>query len=176
VWVFGKSRWYNYNGKVDAHPLEPTVAAPARQEVGPSKLNCFIRFDQMYYWLARTRGLITDAETQSCLTFRESFRELRRELRKAEFALVAALYQFDKEWRNKPLMASIPDQRLAIIVKNAPNARFHLIAGNGEKGTLFFACEQAPLTTFQNYGPLTRCPVCGVQNPLIGEIEGTKRT
>jgi hypothetical protein len=151
------------------------VAAPSRQEGGLSKLNCFIRFDQMDFWLSRTRDLITNAETRSRLTFRDSFREVRRELRKAEFALAAALYQFDKEWRNKPLMPSIDNQRLAVLVKNAPSARFHLIAGNGEKGTLFFACEQAPLTTFQNYGSLTRCPVCGVQNPLIGEIEGTKR-
>lgn len=59
-----------------------------------SKLDCFARFDQVTYWLSRTRGLIANAETHRYPAFRESFRELRRESRKAEFALVVALDQF----------------------------------------------------------------------------------
>lgn len=59
-------------------------------------------------------------------------------------------------------------QRLAVLVKNAPCATLHLIAGSGERGLVFFACEQAPLMTFQSYGLPSRCPVCSSQNPLRG--------
>jgi hypothetical protein len=69
----------------------------SRQDGGISKLDCFIRFDEVNYWLSRTRDLITNAETYSYPAFWESFRELRRESRKAEFALVLALYQFRHE-------------------------------------------------------------------------------
>jgi hypothetical protein len=152
------------------------VAATSRQDGGLSKLDCFIRLDEVTYWLSRTRDLITNAETRSYLAFRESFRELRRESRKAEFALMVALYQFNKEWRNKPLMPTIDNyQWLAVLVKNTPSARFHLTVGNSDRGTVFFACEQAPLITFQNYGPPIRCPVCGIQNPLKGEPDRTQR-
>jgi hypothetical protein len=61
-----------------------------------NKLDCFIRFDRVNYWLSRTRDLIATAETHSYPAFRKSFRELRRELRKAEFALVVALYRFQR--------------------------------------------------------------------------------
>ena len=70
------------------------MAASSRQDRGISKLNCFTRFDEVHYWLSRTRDLIANAETHCYPAFRESFRELRREARKAEFALVVALYQF----------------------------------------------------------------------------------
>jgi hypothetical protein len=62
-----------------------------------SKLDCFMRFDDMNYWLSRTRELITSAETYCYPAFRESFRELRREGRKSEFGLVLALFRFKKE-------------------------------------------------------------------------------
>jgi len=52
-------------------------------------------------------------------------------------------------------------QRLLVLVKNAPCATLHLIAGSGETGIVFFACEQAPLMTFQSYGLPSRCPICG---------------
>jgi hypothetical protein len=71
-------------------------SASSRQDGGISKLDCFIRFDQVSYWLSRTRDLITNAETYSYPAFRESFRELRREARKSEFALVIALFQFER--------------------------------------------------------------------------------
>jgi len=61
---------------------------------GPDKLECFVRFDDVAYWQSRTRDLITNAETYSFPAFQESFMELRREGRVAEFALIAALYRF----------------------------------------------------------------------------------
>lgn len=72
-------------------------SASSRQDGGLSKLDCFIRFDEVAYWLSRTRDLITNAETYSYPAFRESFCELRREARKSEIALVVALYQFQRE-------------------------------------------------------------------------------
>ena len=62
-----------------------------------NKLDCFIRFDEVNYWHSRTRELIANAETHSFPAFRESFRELRRESRKAEFELVIALYHFQQD-------------------------------------------------------------------------------
>jgi hypothetical protein len=47
-----------------------------------TKLDCFIRFEEVHNWLARTCDLIASAETHSYPAFRESFRELRREGRK----------------------------------------------------------------------------------------------
>jgi len=67
------------------------------------KLDCFARFDAVTYWLSRTRDLIAGAETYGYPAFWEAFRKLRREARKAEFALVVALYQFQ---RNKEKEAS----------------------------------------------------------------------
>jgi hypothetical protein len=61
------------------------------------------------------------------------------------------------------------NQRVSVLVKNAPSATLHLIVGNTERGTVFFACEQAPLMTFQNHGLPSRCPICSSQNPLSGE-------
>jgi len=72
-------------------------SAPSRQDGGLSKLDCFVRFDEVNYWHSRTRELIANAETHSDPAFRESFRELRRESRKAEFELVIALYHFQQE-------------------------------------------------------------------------------
>ena len=70
------------------------MAASSRQGGGLSKLDCFIRFDEVNYWLSWTRDLIANAEAYSYLAFSESFRKVRREARNAEFALVVALYQF----------------------------------------------------------------------------------
>jgi hypothetical protein len=70
-------------------------------EGGISKLDCFMRFDDVNYWLSRTRDLITNAEKYRYPAFRESFRELRREARKSEFALVVALYQFYREMEGR---------------------------------------------------------------------------
>lgn len=61
-----------------------------------SKLECFIRFDEVNHWHSRTRELIANAETHSYRAFRKSFRELRSESRKAEFELVIALYHFQQ--------------------------------------------------------------------------------
>ena len=73
----------------------------ARQDGGPSKLDCFVRFDEVAYWLWRTRDLITSAETYGYPAFRESFRELRREARKCDFALVVALFQFERAMKEQ---------------------------------------------------------------------------
>jgi hypothetical protein len=72
------------------------VATHSRREGGLSKRDCLIRFDEVNYWHSRTRELISNAETHSYPAFRRSFRELRRESRKAEFELVLALYHFQQ--------------------------------------------------------------------------------
>ena len=67
-------------------------------------------------------------------------------------------------------MPTINDnQRQAVLMKNAASATLHLFVGNSERGMVFFACEQAPLMTFQNHGLPSRCPVCRIQNPLRRE-------
>ena len=70
-----------------------------------SKLDCFTQFDEVNFWLSRTRHLIANAETYSYPAFRESFRELRREARKSEMELVIALFRFEREM-NKPMTES----------------------------------------------------------------------
>lgn len=70
------------------------MAALSKPNERPSKLDCFIRFDDVHFWHSRTRDLITEAETYSYPAFRESFRELRREARKSEVELVIALFHF----------------------------------------------------------------------------------
>jgi hypothetical protein len=67
------------------------------------------------------------------------------------------------------------NRRLAVLVNNVPSATLHLIAGSGERGMVFFACEQAPLMTFQSNGLPSRCPVCSSQNPLRGEAHDYKQ-
>ncbi len=62
----------------------------------PNKLECFIRFEELRFWHSRTRDLIANAETYSYPAFRESFRELRREVRKSEIELVIALFLFER--------------------------------------------------------------------------------
>lgn len=57
---------------------------------------CFSRFDDVKFWRSNTRDLIADAESYSHAVFQESFRELRRESRRAEFLLVLALYQIEQ--------------------------------------------------------------------------------
>ena len=66
------------------------------EDGGISKLECFIRFDEVNYWLSRTRDLIANAETYCYPAFSESFRELRREARKSEMELVIALFRFER--------------------------------------------------------------------------------
>ena len=77
------------------------MAASSRQDGKVSKLECFTRFDGVNHWLSRTRDLIANAETHSYPAFRKSFRELRRGSRRAEFALVVALYQFQREMEER---------------------------------------------------------------------------
>lgn len=60
---------------------------------------------------------------------------------------------------------------LAILVKKAPGAKLHLCVDNRKAGTVFFACEQAPLMTFQSFGPPQRCPICREENPICGTQE-----
>jgi hypothetical protein len=62
-------------------------------------------------------------------------------------------------------------QRLVVLVKNAPSTTIHLLIGSSERGTVFFACEQAPLMTFQSYGSPKRCPICRQENPVRDEQE-----
>jgi hypothetical protein len=65
------------------------------------ELSCFVRFDEVNYWLSRTRDLITNAETYSYPAFAKSFRQLRREARKSEFALLVALYKFERAMKGE---------------------------------------------------------------------------
>jgi len=58
---------------------------------------------------------------------------------------------------------------LGIHATKVPSVRLHLIAKTNEVGTLFFACEQAPLMTLQSYGLPTHCPICSNRNPLRGD-------
>jgi hypothetical protein len=86
-------------GEYSLFSVERRVAkdsSPSGQDRGPSKLDCFIRFDEVSYWHSRTRELIAIAETHGHPAFRKSFRDLRRESRKAEFELVIALYHFQQ--------------------------------------------------------------------------------
>jgi hypothetical protein len=62
-------------------------------------------------------------------------------------------------------------ERLAVIVKSTPSTTLHLIVGTSERGMVFFACEQAPLMTFQSYGFVKRCPICQRENPLRDKKE-----
>lgn len=67
-------------------------------------------------------------------------------------------------------MPTINDnQRQAVLVKTTASATLHLIVGSSERGTVYFACEQAPLMTFQNHGLPPSCPICRIQNPLRRE-------
>jgi hypothetical protein len=63
------------------------------------------------------------------------------------------------------------NQRPAILVKNALSTTLHLIVGRADRGIVLFACEQAPLTTFQSYGFPRRCPICQKENPIRDEQE-----
>ena len=56
--------------------------------------------------------------------------------------------------------------RLTLLLENNVNQRLHLLAGNNERGMVSFACEQAPLLTFQSHGLPVRCPICGIENPF----------
>ena len=68
---------------------------------GLRKQDCFTRFDEVHYWLSRTRDLIANAETYSFPAFLEPFRKLRRKSRRAEFALLLALYKFQREMEER---------------------------------------------------------------------------
>jgi hypothetical protein len=59
-------------------------------------MECFIRFEEVYFWMSRAHDLIANAETYSYPAFRESFRVLRREARKSEMQLVIALFRFER--------------------------------------------------------------------------------
>jgi hypothetical protein len=61
-----------------------------------NKEECFARFDEVKFWHSRTLDLIANAESYSYPAFRESFWELRRESRRAEFALVVSMCRFEQ--------------------------------------------------------------------------------
>lgn len=60
-------------------------------------------------------------------------------------------------------------ERLVSLVGQSPTTPLHLVVGDDGRGMVLFACEHAPLLTFQTQGLLARCPICGTQNPLKGE-------
>lgn len=65
-----------------------------------NKIECYARFGEVRLWHSRTLNLISNAESYSYPAFRESFWELRRESRRAEFALVVALCRFEQAMEN----------------------------------------------------------------------------
>lgn len=73
----------------------------SRQDGGLNQLDCFIRFDEVIFWLLRTLDLIATAETHRYGAYWGSFRMQRRESRKAEFALVIALYRSHDEMEER---------------------------------------------------------------------------
>jgi hypothetical protein len=68
------------------------VAARVRRDRQLSKRNCFIRFDDMNYWLSRTRDLMSNAETHSHRALRDSLREIGYGSRRTKFAPVVAFH------------------------------------------------------------------------------------
>jgi hypothetical protein len=54
-------------------------------------------FDDTSYWLSMIFDLIANAETYSFPSFLKSFWKLRRKSQRAEFALLLALYKFQRE-------------------------------------------------------------------------------
>ena len=73
------------------------MPASSSQDGAPSKRDCLNRFDEVVYLLSRTRDLIASAEAYNFPAFLETFRKLRRKSRRAEFALLLALYRFRRE-------------------------------------------------------------------------------
>lgn len=61
-------------------------------------------------------------------------------------------------------------QRPVTIVKTTSTQTLHLITGGATRGMVTFVCEHSVMT-FQSHGLPTRCPVCGIRNPLSGEQE-----
>lgn len=73
----------------------------ASRDGGARRQECLVQFDEVAYWLSRTRDLIGNAETYSYPAFQQSFRELRREARRSEFALLVALYRFKQAMKGE---------------------------------------------------------------------------
>lgn len=69
----------------------------------------------------------------------------------------------------------VEKKRLTVLVRRTPSTTLHLIVGGTVRGMVFFACEQAPLLTFQSSGLPARCPICGMKNPLTGELNANQK-
>jgi hypothetical protein len=67
------------------------------------------------------------------------------------------------------MTTSVNNQRLTLLVESSPSATLHLLVSKNDRGMIFFACELAPLSTFQSHGLPARCPICSSSNPLQGE-------
>jgi hypothetical protein len=103
LYPFFKWKWYMDDGASCPFVAE-AVRGEARgfngtrlQDDAMNKQECLARFDYVKFWHSRTRELIASSETYDYPAFAESFRQLRRESRKAEFLLVVALYQFEQD-------------------------------------------------------------------------------
>jgi len=73
------------------------------------------------------------------------------------------------------MQTKIEAERLTVLIREAHGATLHLIVGSNERGMVFFCCEHAPLLTFQSKGLFARCPICGMKNPLIGEMNANQQ-
>ena len=75
----------------------PSMSDQKFTHAGRSKLDCFIPFDETNYCQSRTRDLISNADAHDFPSFLKSFPKLRRKSRRAEFAALLALYNFQRE-------------------------------------------------------------------------------
>ena len=67
-----------------------------------NKLDCFSQFDKVHSWMSRTRDLVTNAGTYTYPALLQSLRKATRKSRGAEFALLLALYGFQREMEEYP--------------------------------------------------------------------------
>lgn len=54
---------------------------------------------------------------------------------------------------------------LTPLIMKVPTRLHHMVVAE-QRGTVYFACEAQPLATLNTFGPPTKCPLCGVENPL----------
>lgn len=76
--------------------MHSELSGPERRDDSMNKLECFTRYEEVRLWHSRTLNLIANAESYTYPAFRESFWQMRRESRRAEFSLVIALCRFEQ--------------------------------------------------------------------------------
>jgi hypothetical protein len=64
------------------------------------------------------------------------------------------------------MITRVNNQPRALLGENSFGTKFHLLVGRGDRGMVYFVCEQAPLLTLKSHGLPVHCPICRVPNPL----------